>query len=340
MEKHRLEGIDYLRAIMSIFVVIWHMNGGGRSLIFSSAKYINHTFTISDFVNFHILLLAVPSFILISNVLYALKKPDNITLHNRIKRILILVTFWPIVLTIYNNSYNGLTALLPHSFSSFLLLFFTAGHTIYFFFISLLACTLITHSIARIRLRIQLFGFVLSLIILASLPALTKVSSIYYISAYWNPMNFIPFPFAAILIAQNMDYVRSHSARIITASLILFILLSIFEWRYSVGSVFFPGQGFAIPAYTRVSLLFGCIALSIIAINPSVRSNTVIKYMADNSLALYCLHPFFMEPANIFLAKLVHNQTVSTFIAIMIIIVLSYLSAWVLKIYVKERVIT
>ena len=59
-EINRLEGFDYLRAIMSVFVVVWHMKGAGQSLIFSD-QYHKHVFTISDFVNFHILLLAVSS---------------------------------------------------------------------------------------------------------------------------------------------------------------------------------------------------------------------------------------------------------------------------------------
>jgi len=44
-----IEGIDYLRTVMSIFVVIWHMGGGGSSLIFSKSDFAKHTFVFSDF---------------------------------------------------------------------------------------------------------------------------------------------------------------------------------------------------------------------------------------------------------------------------------------------------
>ena len=51
---------------MSVFVVARHLGGGGQSLT-STADWKRHVFTASDFVNFHVLSLAVPSFSLISN---------------------------------------------------------------------------------------------------------------------------------------------------------------------------------------------------------------------------------------------------------------------------------
>jgi hypothetical protein len=337
--KH-IEGFDYLRAIMSVFVVAWHMEGGGKSLIFSKDRYLEHVFTVSDFVNFHILLLAVPMFIFISNYLYVLGGVSDSVFRKRARRILILLTFWPIALVIFRNGYHGLLNLVPHSLSSLAVTALTAGHTIYYFFVSLILSFSITHIIAKLKFKLQIFGFILSIIIVASLPSFTKMYGFYFLSAYWNPLNFIPFPFAAVLLAQNEDYVRLKMIFLMNSSIVLFVLLSIFEWHYSVADIFFPGQGYAIPAYTRSSLVFGVIVLAILATDQRIKSNGIIKYMAKYSLALYCLHPFLMKPVKAVVAKIFQNETISTYTSIILVILFSYAIAAVLRIYLKEEVIT
>lgn len=341
MKNTRIEGMDYLRAIMSIFVVVWHMGGGGRSLIFSKDKYLEHVFTISDLINFNMLLLAVPTFIFISNFLYAFGGVNNATLRKRIKRILILLTFWPIAFTTWVGGYNGLSNLLPNSLSMLAYTVLTAGDTVYYFLVSLIVCILLTHLIAKLKLRLQILGFLLSLVILAGLPELTIMLDFYPLSAFWSPLNFIPFPFAAVLIAKNIDYVRLKVKFLASAAIVLFVILSIFEWNYSVGGIFFPSEGHAIPAYTRTSLLFGSIALLLIAIDPRIRSNGIIKYMSKHSLALYCLHPFLMAPIIILVAKVVQNEIILTYASIILVILFSYVIAAMLRIYyLKEEVIT
>ncbi len=76
VKVQNIEGIEYLRVVMSKFVVIWHMGGGGSSFIFSKLDYGKHTFVFSDFLNFHILLLAVPVFIFISIYLFSKTRPS------------------------------------------------------------------------------------------------------------------------------------------------------------------------------------------------------------------------------------------------------------------------
>ncbi len=174
MNKNYLEGIDYLRAIMSVFVVVWHAGGGGRSLIFSE-KYLEHVFTVSDFVNFHMLLLAVPTFLFVSNFLYAMKVANSTALGKRIKRIFVLLTFWPTTFIIFNDGYGGLLNLVPHSVSSFIMTVLQAGNTAYYFFVCLMACLLITHFISKLQLRLQLIGFLLSTLLLTCVICKLKV---------------------------------------------------------------------------------------------------------------------------------------------------------------------
>ena len=83
----RFHGIEYLRAVMSVFVVLWHMGGVGHSFMFSKARFFAHEFSVSDLVNFHVLLLAVPVFVLISNFLLAYRDPGPDYIRKRLGRL-------------------------------------------------------------------------------------------------------------------------------------------------------------------------------------------------------------------------------------------------------------
>jgi hypothetical protein len=265
---------------------------------------------------------------------------NNATLRKRLKRIMILLTFWPIAFTTWVSGYNGLSNLFPNSFSMLAYTVLTAGDTVYYFLVSLIVCLLLTHLIAKLKPWLQILGFLLSLVIFAGLPALTIMLDFYPLSAFWSPLNFISFPFAAVLVAKNIDYVRLKVKFLASAAIVLFVILSIFEWNYSVGSIFFPSEGHAIPAYTRTSLLFGSIALVIIATDPRMKSNGIIKYMSKHSLALYCLHPFFMTPVTKLVAKVIQSEMILTYASIILVILLSYVLATILRIYyLKEEVI-
>jgi surface polysaccharide O-acyltransferase-like enzyme len=339
----RIAGIDYLRAIMSIFVVIWHMDGGGRSLIFSTDRYLEHAFSVSDFINFHLLLLAVPTFIFLSIYLYASKPASLATLRERFSRVLILLLFWPTALIIYKHSYHGLLTIAPDSLMNTVFIALTAGYTIFYFFTSLLICLLVSHFYLQANQRVQVSLFLVSTIVLLFLPQITKITGVFAFSAYWSPLNFIPLSFAAVILAQRKYSILKNNRAILLLAAFFCVSLSILEWKYSVGAIFFPGQGYngyAIPAYTRTSLLFAVIFIFVIAQDSRIKSNRCVDYMSKYSLALYCLHPFFMDPVRNFVDTFVSNKTIGTCVAIFLVVIISYFTAMILeKYYLKEKVI-
>lgn len=326
---------------MSVFVVVWHMGGGGQSLIFFQNNYMEHIFSVSDFLNFHVLLLAVPTFIFISTFLYAAKGHSTTALNKRLKRLLVLLTVWPITFIVYKSIYNGVFYLQPNSIGSFVVTMVRAGNTIYYFFVCLIICLFVAHFILKLNNQLQASAFVLSVLVLTSLPALTKLTGFYPLSAYWSPFNFIPLSVAAVLFARNMNYVYSKQNILLPASLVVCVLFAVFEWRYSVGHIFFAGQGYAIPAYTRTSLLFSVIAISIVALNPNIKSNGIIKYMAKYSLALYCLHPFLITPIKQLAALFIQNHRVLTYTSILLVIASSYTIAMLYRrYYLNEGIVS
>jgi len=347
MTKHpRIEGIDYLRAIMSVFVVVWHMDGGGRSLIFSKEQYPDHRFTLSDFVNFHVLLLAVPTFILISNYLFVLHGTSWAALKRRLWRLALLVTFWPVALTLCKRGVFGLQDLSPSSFPSLVSLLVTAGHTIYFFFVSLIVCLVITYVVSKLPDAAVWCGSVLSVVFLFSLPLATKMSGWSWLSAGRSPLNFIPYCFAAILLSRYAGHIARRKALILAAGLLLAVALSVAEWRLDTGSIFFAsedpflrGQESAIPAYTRASLLFSTVVVLILAVNPAIKAHGAVRFMSRHALALYCIHPFLRRPIEDGLSRFALPDAVALYGGIGLVIGLSYAMSIVLSLYLKEDVL-
>lgn len=326
---------------MSVFVVIWHMGGGGYSLIFSRLDYAKHAFMFSDFLNFHILLLAVPVFIFISIYLFSIKQPSFAMLRKRVTRLGLLLTFWPLILIFYSKSYRGLLTLPLSTPVNAFYTILQGGQTVYYFFASLIVCLCAAYMFIRINLKLQIMLMLDSLALLVVLPAFAKASNYYVATAYWNPFNFIPLTFAAVLVAHNTSFILARRIPFIAISLALSFFFAIFEWQYSTGSIFFAGQIHAIPTYTRPSLLFEVVAIFTVAMDPRIKASRVIRFMSKNSLALYCLHPFLISPVSQAVSVFIVNKTEALYASIALVVVGCYLLAIPLRRwYLREPLIT
>ena len=132
----RLVGIDYLRAFFSVCVVAVHLGYVYPSSIFRASEYQTHVFGWSDFVNFYILCLAVPVFVLISAYLYALKPTNTRGLLRRLGRIGRLLVFWATVYLIFFFTGYGAIKQFPPDAKERAVFLLTGGNTVYYFFVA------------------------------------------------------------------------------------------------------------------------------------------------------------------------------------------------------------
>ena len=329
--KEKIVGFDYLRAVMSVFVVIWHMGGDGVSLFF---KY-------------HVLLLSVPTFMLVSNFLFARKNPKLIDLSKSVKRILILLSFWPITFILYSKTgVLGPIDLIPHSLPAALVFLLRGGNTIYYFFVSLLFTFLLVYFLSKLQTRQVFFVFISFCILLFSIPFmdLSNLFGSYKLSWYWNPTNFLPYPPVAILavrLYQKIENCKKRYWATIVALFFLGILFALFEWKFYIDPISSQAGVFKIPIYTRVSVVLFSIILLIAGLNSKIPSNATISFMSLHSLALYCLHPFLIWPVK----KIVSNNLtfipnmISLYVSIIIVILLCYSASMLLELYLKKKII-
>ncbi len=200
-------------------------------------------------------------------------------------------------------------------------------------------CLVLTFCIARIKNAWLWAGFSFSVLVLAILPALTERTGFFPLSAYWSPLNFLPYPFAALLFIRSREVMLARRILIFWTAIVACIVFALLEWNYAVGDIYFKNQGFALPPYTRPSLVFGIAAVAVLALHPAIPQNRLITFMAGNALSLYCLHIFFYPIIWDLLGKWTQSGFILTYGSLAFAIAWCYLLAGLLKNYLKQEVL-
>lgn len=368
--------------------------------IFSKPRCSAPEYTALDFISFQILLMAVPMFILISNYLFArnhilfpdgcdsattVKPSDSINnnvenrdniytscriprhedsfsyLKNRIKRNILLFSFWFSVFIVYIAHFRSFSAIyrLPDTVSGILVFFLSGGSSPYYFFLCLTLSLIITYSARKLSIvELSLF-FAGATLLIMILPYISRLFQYPSLVAYWNPLNFIPYPLLALLMARlllpppvcGQKTIKIRTVLITVLVLAgLSILLSVMEWKFYTSDVFFEYQGYGIPAYTRTSLICSCTAIMLIFIyfSPVVPSSGIfsgrlwcgmISFMAKHALALYCLHFYLIIPVNKMIRMYVDQPMLVVCITTVITALISYFLSVILGFYLKDELI-
>lgn len=341
----RVVGIDYLRALFSVCVVAVHLGYIRPSRIFDQDAYASHTFTWSDFVNFYVLCLAVPVFILISTYLFALKPTDTAGLLRRLGRILRLLVFWSVLFQIFFFTGYGFLKQIPSDPHGLALYLMSGGDTVYYFFVSLALVTVVTHYVRNVPGPALWAMFALSTLLVGVLPLLHRE---YADRTHWalflahlaNPLNFLPFAFAGVGLARLTQTGAPRLLdRIGLGALVLGAASAVLDWTVYVDPCFFEVNRFALPAYTRPSLVFLAVAVLVLAVRGRPPSNPVVSFMAFHSLAVYCLHPFFV-PLHYKLAHMPQLSGIPTLlISLPAVLALSYAGSLVLPLFLRDEVL-
>jgi len=289
METHSKSiGIIWLRALLPLMVVLWHMRVIPKFMPIQ-------TIFISDIdlgtlINFNFLLIAVPLFILVSLFLFIQKNRDILYLKDRIKKLLILYLFWTIFFSIFTYGIDGIPRFI-NSIPYLILSIIRANNTIYYFFLDLALCTFIIYRISQLQsIYVNLF-FLFSCVIILIMAIASIEYNIPYLGAYYNPINFLPYIFLAIIIKRRN---LINKLQITPIYIILFLLgtfFSILEWKYLRSEIFWKVNNYNFIPYTRISLVFYTCFIFLLFVRNIKKTNQVVNYLAENSLIIYLLHP-------------------------------------------------
>jgi surface polysaccharide O-acyltransferase-like enzyme len=341
----RVVGIDYLRAVFSVCVVAVHLGYISPSTIFDPDEYTSHTFTWSDFLNFYVLCLAVPVFVVISTYLYALKPADGRGLARRLGRILRLLVFWSVAYQIFFFTGYGFPKQIPHDAVGIVLYLMSGGNTVYYFFVSLALVTIVTHYSRNLPTAAVWSLFAVSTALVGVMPLLHealchKTPWAILLGHLANPLNFLPLAFAGLGLARLTQAQSTRTLDLVGwTALAIGAACAVLDWTVYVDPCFFEVNRFALPAYTRPSLVFLAVAVLVLAIRARPPENPVVAFMAYHSLAVYCLHPFFV-PVRYKMAQVLHlTGAVEVLAALPVVLALSYGASMVLPRFLRDEVL-
>jgi peptidoglycan/LPS O-acetylase OafA/YrhL len=210
-----------------------------------------------------------------------------------------------------------------------------AGQTIYYFFVCLLFLTAIAYGAMCLNKVAAAYFVVFSLIVVVTLPIITIVTNMPKLSAWWHPLPFLPYAVVSALLAKHEPVIDRWRLGIACLLLAASFMVGLLEWKFYMNPVYFSIQPYAMPAYMRPSLVFSAYGLLLLAIGFKAEIPRWMRYMADRSLGLYCLHPFFMLPVNEF-APRCFSMMSNVMARTVLVIGLSYAAIWVLHFFVKE----
>lgn len=295
--KIHLDGFDYLRVFFMMMVLMGHAN-----LFWDMAdkreKIIGHGPNIWDFLYFEVQSSAVPTFILMSMVLFSLRPPSWSRTLDRIKKLAFLYCFWVGAWILYTKVKPEPTVL---GWIEFLL---RGGGWLFYTFAALIVLTPLCWVASKLSRSGKWIGLLTCMFVVAGTFLWIHDGTRWlHHQYYWVPSCFVMMPFVAAILVPHLERFReSGSTRIkwIVAMVVLGLMAAFLEWKFAAPGELITGERRWVPKHARLSVQFNAIAMLIFSLGVKRAVNRVISFFARNSLGVYCLHPFilrgFIEP--------------------------------------------
>lgn len=332
-----VNGFDWARAVMSIAVVTWHMHTFGKSLLYSE-NFSRFKLNWNDALNFHLTVVSVPVFVLISCYFMARNQTDWPRLRHRLWRLALLVVFWTVLMSLWKGGYVELKKMIPESPLDLFVIVVSANGEYYYFFMMLIFSLLVSFGAARLSNFWNWAGLALSTALVFFLPQIVMSNQQTIFIAYWNPINFLPYPFAATLVFRYQDRILANwrsQLLCILGLLAISAAFAAYEWTHYIQGVFYA-EGVAIPLLMRASHIYLGSAIIVLALWPCRAAPAFIRYMSNASLALYILHGFYRPVIIQNTPQLGIPDAATRLLQLAVVVLLCYATASVLPLFIKD----
>jgi|GEM_PF-7041286 len=284
-----------------------------------------------DLFSLGVLLLAVPAFIFISCFIFVIQGAQSRSLRKRISRMSLLAAFWAGAYIIFYHGYAGIISTGELAIERPFYVFFRAGGTVFYFFVSLALCLVVVYLYSRMGRPGRVAGYLvsLSLLLLGALgPSLFDYN---VFSVYWAPTSFFLVALSAAWAANNIDRILLHQKTWVIASFAVGVFLLFLEYWFLPFSGAIPGQDFSVPSYSRLSLVFLSFSVVVWSLACSGGLRPLVSWGGENSLALYCLHPFLLGLASEIIGSIPVSFFWAGVLRVILVVSVSYALAFVLK---------
>lgn len=327
----KFAGFDWLRVFYTLCVLLMHTNAAQAF----SAGFVG--ISCYDWIQYNLLCLAVPGFLLISNFLTLEKCKSSSDFISKIKASLGLYAFWVAAWILVTKSTPEL------SLQGVIVFFMRGGGWAYYFFFAYFFTNLLCWGICNwsnkklvVFLTTALFLVFTSFLVLRSYNDRSGET----IVTYWWPISFIGIPFVASLFVRYKN-ILLNDQRIwfiwMVTSLLLYAFFAVFEWRFANLGTFDSSRSF-LPEYLRVSLLFGTSLLLLFSLRIK-NTSKLIHFLSKNSLGIFCFHVFWLGGLHKFSSRIFVDDRYSAIATAMLAVVAGSICAEGFRYLIKFRLV-
>jgi hypothetical protein len=290
--KLHLDGFDYLRCFFMIMVLLGHSNFFIDKAL-SRQEMIGSGPNIWDILFYNVQASAVPAFILMSMVLFALSKPSWEKTLDRVKKLGYLYAFWVGAWLLYTKSRPEPTIL------GCVVFFFRGGGWLFYTFASLIVLTPVCWFASTLSKRQQFLGLALSLCIMISTFLWIYIGKKWlFAEYYWMPTGFMILPFVGVILAPHLRSLREDAKRRWMWVLIVVVIgaiAAVIEWQFAATVDNLTPDRRWMTKFARCSVQLFAVAMLLASLGVKSPAPKVVAFFARNSLGVYCLHPFILR---------------------------------------------
>lgn len=287
-------GIDYLRVIFCVSVVMWHEVNKNSPLPNNSATTLFQYLFGIGYLDF--LLLAVPSFLLVSCFLFLYRGGTLDRLKLNMKYLFLTFIFWVFIRDLMVGGINDvITLLTPHDLTGLFTLISGGTFGLYYFFISLIIVQLITYILKNLKFVYIIIGLFLSSTIIFYLSFYAERTGNNLFVQYFSPVSFITVPFLALILYKLWNLKDRKKILLSAVFLVSYLIVRIIEWYLLVHFFFVRNIQPGFPLYARPSLYLISMVIIILSFLISKKPPKIISLVSKYSLAIYVTHILFLS---------------------------------------------
>ena len=287
--NHALPGIDYLRAGFMLSVVFGHANFAIHWATVLAAK-TGPGPNLADVFYFNVQSTAVPTFILVSILLFCLKPITFARTRSRLVRLGYLYLFWVCAWMYYTKPVIEWNV-------PWMTEFLLRGGGWQFYFIPVLILMTLQSALMSRLTRWGIHAAFLASVLILFATEWRATSDFRWTRQpyYWLPTCFVLLPcFAQWLVSQLPTLVADRAKRFRLAGLLglAALVAAVVEWRYQAPAGLVDEARKWVPKHARFSIQFESLAIVVLSLGIRRQPGPVVAYLARNALGIYCLHGF------------------------------------------------
>lgn len=290
-----------------------------------------------DFVQLNVQAISVPTFVLISCILFSSKPFTWQRFSSRQLNLFYLYLFWVGTWMYYTKPEFVL------DFRILSELFLRGGGWQFYFLAVIILMTCVNALLLSSKKAVKVLTFTACVGIFLYFEIDTIATRSWAESPnYWNPCCFLLLPCFAVLVNQYKERVlHTHSVTIIIALILLAVAVAIVEWQFAIPGEFLPSERRWLPRHARLSVHLTALVVVICAMKCKPKPRLIISFLARNSLGVYCLHGFILGGVLTFFQSLMgsYNRELAIATGCASVVILCVIASEVLRKILQHKII-